>query len=158
LQAECPVFADSREDGAFLFSAQVFVALFDLFGFVWFEIAKNLEELGRFEGFKKVVGFGAVHHSRAGDEDDGDAGMESFDLPGEFVALDVFEAAVHDDAVNGWKAFEEVKCFGPGVGGKNVELGGFYDELPGGDAAGELAVDDKKAWPDHGGIKHESDL
>lgn len=89
---------------------------------------------------------------RAGsaDGDDGKRGDELFDASDEVAAGHVADTGVEDNAIDLGEAFEGFDGFFGAVGGDDVKLGGFDDQLAGGDTARVLAVDDQKTGTDHG--------
>ncbi len=83
------------------------------------------------------------------DDDDGKVGVAFLDPRDKVAAGHVADTGVEDNAVDLWErgqSFYSLRC---AVGGDDVELGGFDDELTGGNATGVFAIDDEKAWPDH---------
>jgi len=89
---------------------------------------------------------------RAGcaDSDDGERREEALDVGDEVAAGHVADTGVEDYAVDLGEAFEGFDGFFGAVGGDDVKLGGFDDQLAGRDAARVLAVDDQKTGTDHG--------
>jgi hypothetical protein len=132
-------------------AAELLVAPFDDGGRGGLEAAEDFEELGGIEGFKLEVGVGTTFEAGCADDDDGALGLDGLDGVGEFVAGDVKDTAVENDAVYVGEQLEDLEGFGTAICGEDVEFGSFDDEFAGGDAAGELPVDDEKTWPDHEG-------
>lgn len=132
------------------FPAEVFVALLDDGGSMWLKAFEGFEQLCGIEGFQLEVGLWAIVRSGWGDDDDGNSGLECFELADKIGGGNIFDTRIENNPVDGG---EESKClegFLAAVCGEDVELCGFDDELAGGDATRELAVDDEKTRSDHG--------
>ena len=129
---------ESRE----FFAAELFVAFFNFSRRLGFEAAEDFEKLCRVEGFEMMVGGGTTFEAWSGDYDDWNHRLKKFDFLGDFVAGDVVEAAVEDDATDGWKTGEDFESFLAAIGREDVELGGFDHKLAGRNTAGKLPVDD----------------
>lgn len=125
-----------------LFAAEFFVAFFNFSRRLGLEAAEDFEKLCGVEGFELVVGGGTAFEAWSGNDDDWNHRLKKFDFLGDFVAGDVVEAAVEDDATDGWETGEEFERLLATVGRDDVELGCFDHKLAGGNAAGKLPVDD----------------
>jgi len=138
-----------RSSTAGFAAAYVLVALFNLRVLLGLDAFEGFEKLCGVEGFKLVVGVGAVHESGRGDDDNGHRRVESFDLTGDVGAGKIVEASVENDSANGWKTFEGFERLSARVCGDDVESRGLNDEFAGRDASGKLPVNDKKTRSDH---------
>jgi len=133
-------------------AAEALVGGFDDAGFLGIEAAEELEEIGGVEGLEVVRGPGALGRARSHDDDDGAVGGEVLELLDEFGAGHVADASVENNAADAGEDLEGFEGFVAAVGGDDVELGGFDDQLARGDAAGVFAIDDEKTGADHGFI------
>jgi hypothetical protein len=110
---------------------ELLVALLDRGGFFWDEALKEGEEFGRLEAFKEVVGLWTLVGSRGADDNDGEFGVELFELGDEVAAGHVADASVEDDAVEAREGLEGIDSLERTVGGDDIELRGLDDEFAG---------------------------
>lgn len=80
------------------------------------------------------------------DDDDGDSGVNLFDCSDEVGGGHLRHFRVHHDSVDCRESPEGGERLLGAVGGENVELGGFDDELAGGYASRVFVVNNEKAW------------
>jgi len=131
---------------------EVLVALGDLSGGLGLEGFEEGKKLLGIEGVEVVVGADGGDAAWGVDDDYGDFGVDLFEFSDEVVAGHVGEASVGDDAVEGGVFAEGFDGLVAGVGGEDVEFGGFDDQLAGRNGRGAFAIDDEEAGANHDSI------
>jgi len=128
---------------------QVFVALLDFGGGFGLEFFEEREKPPGVEGLEDMVGMFASRMAWSADDDDRKFRLKLFERVYEVATGHVFHARIGDDAIESGELAEGFDGFFAAVGGDDVELGGFDDELAGGDAGGGFAIDDEVTRADH---------
>ena len=127
---------------------QFFIAFFDGAGGFGEEGFQKCKEAGGIEGVEGMGGEIAGGTGGGINNDAGEPWTDLLDGGEEMVAGHVDHAGVGDEAVEGGEFAQGFDGFLAGVGGDDVELGGFDDELAGGDTGGSFTVNDEEAGTD----------